>query len=579
MSGDGVRRWLVTGASGQLGGHVVSTLSRRFPNDFIYALGHAPISGASVTEWVDLRGGNNVSDLLSRALPSDIIHLAGISVLAAETDPSYCYSLDVDCTRQLAAFTTAKGGWMLYASTDFVWGGESQFYTEHDLPRPKNVYGESKLAGEKCIRDHGCGLVVRYSLLVGLPVDSRQTPWTVIASKLNCNDPIYAVDDEWRSPITLAEAAYLTVELATRRSTGLVHISGSVATTPYEMLMSIRDEQKSMSAIHRISRVSYTPTVIRPRNVTQANSHLRSLLSEFSLRPLRLALNNQPAPVCLSVIIPVYNGAESLERSANGLASQEFDSFTDLRPDQIEVYIVLNDGRADSAAMAEVQAKRLSGAGFHVRILKASPSRPNAINKAEEECAVDRPRIYLDQDAVLSSGSVTKIFSALRPGSGIHFVTPQGRFERSPSAIVRSFCRYWSLLPYCHSSPVTFGVYAVSAEGRRRWRKLPDVLSDDKFVRLLFDPSERKLLIEESYHVLPPRSAKELVRARRRYIRGNRELASAKHGKSADPVPRYKGVLDPLVRQAAWFEFAVFSTVYAATWIIESIVKLRSIRL
>jgi len=58
---------------------------------------------------------------------------------------------------------------------------------------------------------------------------------------------------------------------------------------------------------------------------------------------------------------------------------------------------------------------------------------------------------------------------------------------------------------------------------------------------------------------------------RRRYLRGNRELAGATNLAPPDPIPRYGGVLRPLLRPSAWFDFAVFVAAFGATWLAETV--------
>jgi glycosyltransferase involved in cell wall biosynthesis len=461
---------------------------------------------------------------------------------------------------------------MLYASSDFVWDGKGEFHEESDVPIPTNIYGRSKLAGERVVTEHGCGLVARYSLLFGLPVDQRRTSWTTIAGRLERNEPVTAIDDEWRSPISLADAASATTELAMQRHRGLVHVSGSSAMTPYEIISMMRREINSVSEIQRVSRCSFSPNMIRPRNVTQSNSRLRRLLPGFEPAPLRSALRIEPgAAPRLSVIIPVYHGADTLGRSLTALADQRFDDGDGLQASDVEVLLALNDGRQDSEAAAEAHVASLRARNFRVRLLRTSPTRRAAIAAADAVAAVGTHRLYLDQDARLSPHALSAIFASLAPGTGIHFAAPRARFDPSPSLVVRAFCRYWCALPYCDASPVTMGAYAVSAEGRRRWGALPQLASDDKFVRMLFAPKERLLLASESYHVVAPRGWRELIRARRRYLRGNRELARATHLAPPDPIPRYRGILRPLLRPSAWFDFAVFVAAYGATWLTERV--------
>ena len=572
-----MQRWLISGASGQLGGHVLRALSHRCPGDYVHALSRAPLPGAHVTEWVDLRSGAAVMELLRRAAPTRVLHLAALSPPVAESDPASCHALHVDAAMRMAAYAASTNVWMLYASSDFVWDGNGELHEEGEVPLPTNVYGRSKLAGERVVAEHGCGLVARYSLLFGLPVDQRQTTWTAIAARLERNEPVTAIDDEWRSPINLADAALVTIELATQRHRGLVHISGSSAMTPYEIVTMMRGELNSASEVQRVSRASFSPNVIRPRNVTQSNSRLRRLLPEFEPAPLRSALRIEWAPAPrFSVIIPVYHGADTLGRSLSALADQRFDDGSGLQASDVEVLLALNDGQKDSEVAAEAHVASLRARNFHVRLLRTPPTRRAAIAAAEEVAAMGTHRLYLDQDARLSPHALSAVFAALTPGTGIHFAAPRGQFDPSPSLVVRAFCRYWCYLPYCAASPVTMGAYAVSAKGRRRWGELPHIASDDKFVRMLFAPEERRLLASESYHVVAPRGWGELIQARRRYLRGNRELARATHLAPVDPIPRYRGVLWPLLRPSAWFDFAVFVAAYGVTWLAETVTARRA---
>lgn len=572
ISENAMQRWLISGASGQLGGHILSALSRHCPGDYVHALGRSPPPGAHVTELVDIRRGAALMELLQRATPTRILHLAGVPPLIAESDPASCHALHVDAAMRMAAYAASTNGWMLYASSDFVWDGNGGFHDEDDVPLPANVYGRSKLAGERVVIEHGCGLVARYSLLFGFPVDCRQTSWTTIAARLKRNEPVNAIDNEWRSPISLADAALATIELAVQRHHGLVHISGSSAMTPYEIICMMRREMNSASDIQRVSRTSFSPNMIRPRNVTQSNSRLRRRLPGFEPAPLRSALRiAQGAVPRFSVIIPVYHGADTVGRSLTALADQRFDNDGGLQASDVEVLLALNDGREDSEAAVAAHIASLRARNFHVRLLRTPPTRRAAIAAAEAVAAAGTHRLYLDQDARLSPYALSALFAALTMGTGIQFAAPRARFDPSPSPVVRAFCRYWCALPYCDASPVTMGAYAVSAEGRRRWGALPQLASDDKFVRMLFAPKERLLLASESYHVVAPQGWRELIRARRRYLRGNRELARATHLAPPDPIPRYRGVLRPLLRPSAWFDFAVFVAAYGATWLTESV--------
>jgi hypothetical protein len=56
--------------------------------------------------------------------------------------------------------------------------------------------------------------------------------------------------------------------------------------------------------------------------------------------------------------------------------------------------------------------------------------------------------------------------------------------------------------------------------------RVPDIVADDKFARLHFDPAERRVLQEAHFRVQLPVGVGELIRVRSRWIRANRELRS-----------------------------------------------------
>jgi hypothetical protein len=137
--------------------------------------------------------------------------------------------------------------------------------------------------------------------------------------------------------------------------------------------------------------------------------------------------------------------------------------------------------------------------------------------------------------------------------------------NRPRSAVSRAYYSAWSELPYVQQSPVTIGAYAVSAKGRERWDQFPRVHSDDKWVRWHFAPAERVVVPDITYEVLVPEGLRELVRARRRYERGNKQLRALKGELShSDGYARHRGVVGSLVANPArWPSSMVFLGVYA----------------
>jgi glycosyltransferase involved in cell wall biosynthesis len=261
----------------------------------------------------------------------------------------------------------------------------------------------------------------------------------------------------------------------------------------------------------------------------------------------------------LAVIIPAFNGAQTLKRSLVSLAGQDLGT-TALLTAGIHVLVVVNDGQKETFAAAEAHLPALRKRGIAASVIVSSAGRVAALQAGESHVPALSHRVYLDQDAFLSSGALAALAEGFcRPGIGFATLAPV--FEPSVSAAVRCFCRAWVRLPYVRRSPATMGLYAVSAQGRARWGDWPHIAADDKAVRLLFRPAERLLIENETYRVLPPASWGELIDTRARYVRSNRELTTRGH---RDAVSLYAGLLEMMREPDRWGDFTVLAVAHAA---------------
>lgn len=260
----------------------------------------------------------------------------------------------------------------------------------------------------------------------------------------------------------------------------------------------------------------------------------------------------------LGVVIPTHHGSALLERSLSSLARQTVTR-------DVQVVVAVNDTRADSYDRAVALAPAPRAAGIACTVIRTPAGRSAAL-RAGDRLLPPGPRLYLDQDAALSPGAVATLLAVLAPGTGVLFAAPAVRLAPARSAVTRAYYRIWRELPYIRRSPATCGAYAVSAEGRSRWAELPDLHSDDKWVRWHFAPHERRVVADEWYEVVVPDGLTDLLRARRRYQRGNRELVSLP---AQPPFPddhtRHHGIVRSLLANpAAWPAAAVFLAVHAA---------------
>ncbi|TVL51600.1 NAD(P)-dependent oxidoreductase [Shewanella algae] len=144
---------LITGSRGQVGQCLVNLLSRRSDIEVI----------AYDREQLDITNEAKVRATISALKPDVIINAAAhTSVDLAETDICASYGINRDGPLFLAKAAQAYDSLMLHISTDYVFDGDkSEPYVETDVPNPKGVYGQSKLAGEEAVMNH----CTRYAIL------------------------------------------------------------------------------------------------------------------------------------------------------------------------------------------------------------------------------------------------------------------------------------------------------------------------------------------------------------------------------------------------------------------------------
>jgi dTDP-4-dehydrorhamnose reductase len=120
-----------------------------------------------------------------------VLHAAAwTDVDGAEADPAGARLVNVEGTRNVAAL----GAPLVYYSTDYVFDGTKRSpYVESDEPKPLSVYGQTKLEGEREVRE---GWIVRSSWLFGwtssnfvktmLRLGAERDEVSVVADQLGC---------------------------------------------------------------------------------------------------------------------------------------------------------------------------------------------------------------------------------------------------------------------------------------------------------------------------------------------------------------------------------------------------------
>ena len=225
----------------------------------------------------------------------------------------------------------------------------------------------------------------------------------------------------------------------------------------------------------------------------------------------------------------------------------------------MRVIIIDNGSRDGTADVARRWVQAFASAGHELIVLHLEQGNKCAALNAGDAMACGAVRIYLDADTELSPNCVSRVAATLTDGSGIEMCCPRMRIAPARSWVTRRYARVWSRLPWVADDAIGGGFYAVSAAGRRRWGKFPDLLSEDSFAQAQFRRHERRVLPDATFLVRLPEGFGDLVKVRTRWISGNRQLArqiSGEWGRAAFPTGRRIRAL--LARPGLWLDLPLY---------------------
>lgn len=149
---------LLTGARGQLGWELRRSLA---------CLGEVV---ALDSRALDLTDAAAIRRVVHEIAPRVIVNPAAYTAVdKAENDTARAHAVNATAPGVLAEMAAASGALLLHYSTDYVFDGSGAHpWREDDASRPLNVYGASKLAGERAIQASGCRhLIFRTSWVYG----------------------------------------------------------------------------------------------------------------------------------------------------------------------------------------------------------------------------------------------------------------------------------------------------------------------------------------------------------------------------------------------------------------------------
>lgn len=294
---------LVTGKTGQVGRELVRSLQ---------PLGRVVATGR---QELDLGDSASIRRAMRECRPDIVVNAAAYTAVdKAESEPEVATRVNAFAPGILAEEAKRLNALLVHYSTDYIFDGLlGRPYVEDDAANPLNVYGRSKLEGERAIAAaRGAFLILRTSWIY-----SDQPPNFVLTMLKLAQDKseIAVVDDQVGSPTwarSLAEATadVLRQSARIRLQTGVYHLSARGYTSRYSFAKRIFEVAREIApgwsripVIKPISTANFPLPAQRPLNAatskekfirtfgiempdwdSQLRLCLRSLASSYSVK-------------------------------------------------------------------------------------------------------------------------------------------------------------------------------------------------------------------------------------------------------------------------------------------------------
>jgi dTDP-4-dehydrorhamnose reductase len=271
---------LLLGAEGQLGRRLRDALPSL---GSVVALGRQGAPGLCG----DLADREGLAKTVRSLRPDVIVNAAAYTAVdRAESEPELAFAVNAHACEVLAREAADLGAWLVHYSTDYVFDGSGDApWREGDEPWPLNVYGRTKLEGERAIqRTHGRHLILRTSWVF----DSiGENFLKAILRAAQSRDSLQVVDDQWGSPTSAQLLASVTTSLLSQLDdtrAGLYHLAAGGETNRLGMARRALQQAAALGMplraqardVHGVATSSMRAAAARPLNSRLATDRLKS---------------------------------------------------------------------------------------------------------------------------------------------------------------------------------------------------------------------------------------------------------------------------------------------------------------
>ena len=241
---------------------------------------------------IDFRDLSNLEDYFKKYNPEIVINAVGYTAVnLAESNPFDAYKINATSLTEISICCKKYNSVLIHISTDYVFDGSKDVpYKEFDETNPLNVYGKSKLLGEKLIQKFTDKyVIIRVSWVYS---HYGNNFLNTILEKSKSGEELNIVDDQIGGPtstVQIARALGIICKqiLDHEKQFGIYHLSGEPYISWYKFakdIVSIATDYNLIkdTLIKPISSDDFQSPAIRPKYSALSNEKIKSIANNIS---------------------------------------------------------------------------------------------------------------------------------------------------------------------------------------------------------------------------------------------------------------------------------------------------------
>ena len=255
---------LVTGKNGQLGKSIHKIVTSHEQNSEFVFVGREALDLSSQDSIINYFNNNSFDIIINCA--------AYTAVDKAEKEVELANYINHLAISKIAEISNKQEIKLIHISTDYIFDGISEkAYLESDDPRPLNIYGKSKLAGEVavCAAMQKNAIIIRTSWLYS---EHSNNFVDTILRKAQKFDELSVVSDQFSSPTNASDLAKVIIQIINHKKfrnhdqlTQIYHYSSYGVCSWFEFAREILELANIDCQVNPIETKDYLTDAKRPK--------------------------------------------------------------------------------------------------------------------------------------------------------------------------------------------------------------------------------------------------------------------------------------------------------------------------